>query len=78
MGSSEDMGKSVTGKIESISPVVLGGNTHYYICLENKEDIYDIDMSDTDLIQIIRYQAGDTITIEYLEGYGLHEVRGIK
>ncbi len=72
------MGKSVTGKIENISPVVLEGNTHYYICLENKEDIYDIDMSDADLIQIIRYQAGDTITIEYLEGYGLHEVRGIK
>lgn len=78
VSNSLDMGKSVTGKIENISPVVLEGNTHYYICLENKEDIYDIDMSDADLIQIIRYQAGDTITIEYLEGYGLHEVRGIK
>ena len=69
VSNSLDMGKSVTGKIENISPVVLEGNTHYYICLENKEDIYDIDMSDADLIQIIRYQAGDTITIEYLEGY---------
>lgn len=78
VSNSLDMGKSVTGEIENISPVVLEGNTHYYICLENKEDIYDIDMSDADLIQIIRYQAGDTITIEYLEGYGLHEVRGIK
>ena len=78
VSNSLDMGKSVTGKIENISPVVLEGNTHYYICLENKEDIYDIDMSDADLIQIIRYQAGDTITIEYLEGYGLNEVRGIK
>lgn len=78
VSSSQDLNKSVTGKIKSISPIVLEGNTHYYICLENKEDIYDIDMSDTDLIQIIKYQVGDTITMEYLEGYGLNEVREIK
>lgn len=73
-----DAGKSVTGKIESISPIVLEGNTHYYVCLENKEDIFDIDLSDVSLIQIVRYQVGDSITVEYLEGYGVHEVRSIK
>lgn len=73
-----DEEKSVTGKIESISPIVLEGNTHYYICLENKEDIFDIDMSDASLIQIVRYQIGDSITIKYLEGYGINEVREIK
>ena len=78
VSSAADLGKSVTGRIESISPIVLEGNTHYYICLENKEDIFDINLSDTSLIQIVRYQAGDTITLEYLEGYGLHEVRGIE
>lgn len=67
-------GKSVTGKIESISPIVLEGNTHYYICLEGQEDIYDIDMSNAELIQIVRYKAGDSITIQYSEGYGLNEV----
>ncbi len=71
---SSNPGKSVKGKIESISPVVLDGNTHYYICLERQEEIYDIDMSREELIQIIKYQPGDTITIEYLEGYGLNEV----
>lgn len=78
VSSSSDVGKSVTGKIESISPVVLEGNTHYYICLENKEDIFDVALSDSSLIQIVRYQTGDTITLEYLEGYGLNEVRAIK
>ncbi len=78
VSSSSDISKSVTGKIESISPVVLEGNTHYYVCLENKDDIYDIDMSNTGLIQIIKYEVGDNVTLEYLEGYGLHEVRGIK
>lgn len=67
-------GKNASGKIESISPIVLEGNTHYYLCLEGQEDIYDIDMSNTSLIQIIRYQPGDKITLEYREGYGLNEV----
>lgn len=67
-------GQSVSGKIESISPIVLEGNTHYYLCLEGQEDIFDIDMSNTSLLQIIRYQPGDKITLEYREGYGLNEV----
>ncbi|MCM1127484.1 MAG: CvpA family protein [Lachnospiraceae bacterium] len=71
-------GKSVTGRIESLTPVVLEGNTHYYICLENQEDIFDVDLSDTSLIQIIRCRAGDRITLEYTEGYGLNEVRVLK
>lgn len=70
--------KSVTGKIESISPVVLEGNTHYYVCLENQSDIFDINMTDTSLIKIIRFQAGDTITLEYQQGYGLNEVKALK
>lgn len=78
VSSSSDIVKSITGKIESISPIVLEGNTHYYICLENEEEIFDVALSDSSLIQIVRYQAGDTITLEYLEGYGLNEVRAIK
>ena len=71
---SASAGKSVSGKIESISPVVLEGNTHYYLCLEGREDIYAIDLSNAALLQIIRYQEGDSITLEYREGYGLNEV----
>ena len=36
--------------------------------------IYDIDLSNAALLQIIRYQEGDSITLEYREGYGLNEV----
>lgn len=71
-------GKSISGKIESMTAIVLDGNTHYYICLENQEDIFDVDLSNTVLISIIRYQPGDSITLEYIEGYGLHEVRAVK
>ena len=71
-------GKSITGIIKSISPIVLDGNTHYYVCLENQEDIFDIDMKDNALIQIVKYQVGDRIAFDYREGYGLNEVRAIK
>ncbi len=71
-------GKSISGKIESMTLVVLGGNSHYYICLENQKDIFDVDLSDVSLLSIIRCQVGDQITLEYTEGYGLHEVRALK
>ncbi len=70
--------KEVTGRIAVISPIVLEGNTHYYICLENSEDIFDLDMSDEELIGIVRYQAGDVVTLKYAEGYGLHPVRAVE
>lgn len=70
--------KSVTGVIESVSPVVIDGNTLYYICLENKEDIYMLDMSDSTLIQIVKYQPGERIGFRYLEGYGVNEVKEIQ
>ena len=70
--------KSITGKITAIAPVVIDGNTHYYVCLENSEDIFDVAMTDEYLIGIIRYQVGDIISIKYHEGYGLQTVTNIK
>ncbi len=67
--------KDISGKIASISPIVLEGTTHYYICLENNEDIFDVDISDQSLIGIVKYQPGDTVKFRYTEGYGLHQVK---
>ncbi len=69
--------KSVSGKITAIAPVVLDGNTHYYICLEHEQDVFDVDLSDEKLIGIIRYREGQRITLGYTEGYGLHSVKEI-
>ena len=60
-----------------IAPIVLDGNTHYYICLENQDDIYDFDLSNTSLIDIVKYKEGDNITLEYKEAYGLNELQAI-
>ena len=70
--------KSITGQIKSISPIVLEGNTHYYICLENSDDIFDLDMQDKSLIQIVKYQVGDQVVFEYLNEYGINQVKSIK
>ena len=67
--------KQINGVITAIAPVVLEGNTHYYICIDSTKDVFDVDMSDEDLIEIIRYKEGDKISIGYTEGYGLHKVK---
>lgn len=66
----------VTGKIQKIADVVIDGNTHYYIILENNDYIFDVTISEQ--IGIIKYNVGDTITIKYLEGNGYNLVQEIK
>lgn len=66
--------KSITGKITSIAPIVLEGNTHYYICITGSDDIFNIDMSNNNLIVIVKYQEGDMITIDYQDDLGLNTV----
>lgn len=67
--------KSVTGMIESIASVVLDGTTHYYICIEKDDNIYDIDISNEELVGVIRCQIGDKVTLKYEEGYGINPVK---
>ncbi|MDO4291950.1 MAG: CvpA family protein [Eubacteriales bacterium] len=70
--------KEASGVIEVITPVVMEGSTHYYICLQGREDVFDVDLSDDSLIGIIRFAPGDRITLHYEEGYGLHPVRSFE
>lgn len=70
--------KQFSGRISAMTPIVLDGNTHYYICLDNSQDVFDVDMSNEKLIGIIRYHEGDVISLGYTEGYGLHAVQEIQ
>lgn len=75
----ESLFENVTGTIAAIAPVVIEGNTHYYVALENSGDLFDIDLSDKSLIGIIRFQAGDSIQLTYSrDESGLHPVTGIQ
>lgn len=66
--------QKASGIIEILAPVVIEGNTHYYVCLKGKEEIFDVDMGVENLQGIIRFQEGDRITLFYEEGYGINSV----
>ncbi len=61
-----------TGIIESIAPVVVEGNSHYYVVLLGQEEIFDVAVGD--FPQIVKYQEGDRITLEYVTGGQLQTV----
>jgi hypothetical protein len=72
---SSDMPK-VTGTIKKIAQSVIDGNSHYYILLNNRNEIFDVNVAD--LIGIIRYSEGDTITFTYSEGAEVNTVLNIE
>ncbi len=57
--------QEATGVIEVLQPVVLEGNTHYYLCLQGDDYIYDVDLSNTTLIEAIRFRVGDRVKFTY-------------
>lgn len=63
---SED-NKTASGKIKNLVPVNIEGNTHIYFALEGKEEIFDVDLTNSDLLDIIKYQTGDIIRISYTD-----------
>lgn len=56
----------ITGKITKIAQAVLEGTSHYYVMVEGSDDIFDVSV--VDFIDIVRYEVGQEITIEYKEG----------
>lgn len=65
-----------TGNITKIAQGVVEGNSHYYIMLEGSEEIFDISV--VDMIQIIKYEIGQEITVEYKAGEEVNTVLSIK
>lgn len=57
---------SITGKITKIAQGVVNGNSHYYIMVEGSEEIFDISV--VEFIDIIKYEIGQEISLEYKIG----------
>lgn len=64
-GEAAGVNEQAKGKIASIAPVVIEGTTHYYICLERSDEIFDVNLSDTTLVEVVKYAVGDMISFEY-------------
>lgn len=67
---------TVTGVIAKIAEAVVDGNSHYYIMLEGSQEIYDVSV--TDCLEIIKYDVGQSVTLEYEEGSPANKVRGLE
>lgn len=66
----------ITGSITKISDCVVDGNTHYYILLNNSDEIFDVLVND--FINIIKYNVGDRISFSYSAGTDSNTVLGIE
>ena len=58
--------ETMTAKITKIAQGVIDGNSHYYIMLEGSDEIFDVSV--VDFIDIIKYEVGKEVTVEYKEG----------
>ena len=67
--------QTMTAAISRIAQGVIDGNTHYYIMLEGSDAIFDVPI--VEYIDVIRYNVGDTVTIEYKEGEETNTVLSI-
>lgn len=63
------------GKIMKIAQGVVDGNSHYYIMIEGSDGIFDVPV--VDYIDVIRYNVGDEVTVEYKEGENTNTVLSI-
>lgn len=63
----DDSGKATktdgtsTGTISLISPVVLDGNSHYYVMLNGDGTLYDCPVAN--VVDIVRYKEGDSVAL---------------
>lgn len=64
--------ETLTAKITKIAQGVVEGNSHYYIMLEGSNEIFDVSV--VDFIDIIKYDIGNEVTIEFKEGEKVNTV----
>ena len=68
--------KTADGVITKIAQSVIDGNSHYFIMLQDMDIIFDVNVAD--MIDIVRYDVGDEISISYKEGTKVSQVLEIQ
>lgn len=58
--------QKIQGRIQRIAQGVMEGNTHFYLVLEDNDLIFDVPLAD--FMEVLRYDVGDEISIEYSQG----------
>ncbi len=65
----------IEGVIESIGQAVIDGNTHFYVKLEDSPKVYEFALPE--LLEIVLYETGDTISFNYIESDSINIVQSI-
>lgn len=68
----------MTGKIEAIAPITIEGTTYYYVYISGNEQVFAFNLSNSNLLPIIKYQVGDTIKLSYVSAAPVNDVLEIK
>lgn len=67
---------TITGVIRKIVQGVVAGDSHYFIMLENSDEIYDVSV--VKFIEIIKYEIGQEITLDFKIGENSNTVTKIQ
>ena len=67
---------TITGRITKIAQGVVDGDSHYFMMLEGSDDIFDISV--VEFIDIIKYEVGQEISLEYKIGEKTNVVTSVK
>lgn len=70
--------ETITGKLSACASIVIEGNTHFYLSIEGREEIFDVDITNPNVLNIVKYNPGDRITITYMAGDNLLTVTEVK
>lgn len=68
--------KKASGTIERIAQSVIDGNSHFYLVLVGREEIFDVPVQD--FLPVVALKEGDAVTIEYTEGDPVCTVLNLK
>lgn len=68
--------KTITSNIKKIVEAVVDANSFYYILLDDTDEIFALKLSD--FIDIIKFNEGDYITLNYKEGSRYNTVIGLQ
>ncbi len=67
--------QSITGQITKIAEAVIEGNSHYYVMLNNSNEIFDVTIGN--VIDMMKYDVGSIVTFTYTKGIDCNTVVSI-
>lgn len=65
----------VSGRITKMAQAVVDGNSHFYVTIEGRDELFDFGLPG--LLEIIKYDVGDSITFTFLSTEGQANVYSI-